>query len=59
MNPTCRFVSVTVAVPKFTPTRPAEISVPTAPVDESVGFVPPTGANSTMPEVGRSVATTP
>src|SRR5436190_11364154 len=59
VKPTCRLLSETCAVVKLTATRPPDSKLPTSPVAESVGRVPPTGAYSTMPAVGRSVATTP
>jgi len=47
------------AAVKSTLTLPAEISVPVAPVPESVGRVPPSGANVTVPDVGSDVASVP
>src|SRR5512135_778681 len=47
VNPTARPLSVACAWLKSTLIVPAEINVPTAPVAESVGRVPPTGTYAT------------
>src|SRR6266446_5953834 len=58
-NPTASPVSASCAVVKLTLMVPPEIKVPTAPLPESVGRVPPIGEYDTWPEVGIDVARLP